>query len=276
MSEQALIQDNSIQPSEQPKTEETSQKENAFFWNLYARCYDSVYHLMPYRKLLWDAYQALDLKPGMKVLDAGCGTGNFELFISEKNPPPIEVKAVDFSPVMLSKAQNKCKHLDYINFKQADLNQELEYPDDSFDRILNINTLYALRDPYFTLDEFARVLKPEGSMVVTSSKPDFRFSPIVRDHFKRVGNIWGIYRKAGVLLKTFTIFPTTGLGSGLLNTLVINRREQRGEYHSLSEEELAAIFSQNGQNKLRHFTIDSAFADQNLFAIATREIFEAM
>lgn len=32
------------------------------FWNLYGRFYDAVYHLMPYRKLLWAYLQTLDFK----------------------------------------------------------------------------------------------------------------------------------------------------------------------------------------------------------------------
>ena len=53
--------------------------------------------LMPYRKLLWDAFEALELEPGMRVLDAGCGTGNLEHFISDKNHPRVTIDAVDFS-----------------------------------------------------------------------------------------------------------------------------------------------------------------------------------
>jgi len=241
-----------------------------FVWNLYARFYDSIYHLIPYRKLLWDTYQALDFKPGMKILDAGCGTGNFEKFISEKNPPPIQIEATDFSPVMLARAQKKCKHLGYVNFKLADLNKELDYPAGTFDRILSINVLYALEDCCFTIQGFLRILKPEGKIVLTSSKPDFRFSPIIQDHFKRIKNIWGISRRVATLLKTFVVVSTTGLGSGLLNIYVINRRERRGIYRSLSKEEFASIFERDSQNIVQNLTIDSSFADQNLVAIATK------
>src|SRR3990172_3144411 len=77
------------------------------FWTVYASCYDSIYHLMPYRQLLWDCLQALDLGPGMKLLDAGCGTGNFEKFMLEKGMTDVEVEAVDLSWPMLSKPMRK-------------------------------------------------------------------------------------------------------------------------------------------------------------------------
>ncbi len=246
------------------------QNDQTLFWNLYSRCYDCTYGLMPYRKLLWDSYEALELGAGMQMLDAGCGTGNFELFISEKNPPPVEIEAIDFSPAMLSRAKKKCQHLDNLNFEQIDLNKELKYPDKTFDRILSINVLYALEDSYFTLQEFLRVLKPGGKMVITSSKQDFRFFPILRDHFNRIGNIWGFSRKSMTLLKTFGMLSTTGMGSGLLNILVINRRERNGVYRSLSEEELIYAFERNGQKDVQDCAIGSAYVDQNLVAIVTK------
>ena len=86
------------------------------FWDLYSRVYDSVYQLMPYRKLLWDTYQALDLRPGMRVLDAGCGTGNFEHFVHQKNPPSVCIDAIDFSASMLSIAGRKNAGLDNVAF----------------------------------------------------------------------------------------------------------------------------------------------------------------
>jgi len=103
------------------------------FWDLYSRYYDAINQLMPYRKLLWDVYQALDLQPGMRVLDAGCGTGNFEAFIAEKDPPDVRIEALDFSPRMLRVARGKCDRLGAYTFEQADLNRPLPYADATFD-----------------------------------------------------------------------------------------------------------------------------------------------
>ena len=74
------------------------------FWNTYSTYYDSLYRLMPYRKLLWDAFEALELEPGLRVLDAGCGTGNLEHFIAQKGDPSVRIDAIDFASAMLERA----------------------------------------------------------------------------------------------------------------------------------------------------------------------------
>jgi SAM-dependent methyltransferase len=128
------------------------------FWDTYSIYYDSVYRLMPYRKLLWDVLQALELEPGMRMLDAGCGTGNLEHFIAQKNPPPVAIEAIDFSPAMLSRARAKCAGLDYIRFTQANLDARLPFDDSTFDRIVSINVLYTLPNQDASVAEILRVL----------------------------------------------------------------------------------------------------------------------
>jgi ubiquinone/menaquinone biosynthesis C-methylase UbiE len=227
---------------------------------------------MPYRKLLWDALQALDLRPGMRLLDAGCGTGNFEAFITEKVHPPVEIEAVDFSPRMLHVAQTKCSGVGGYTFSQADLNRPLPFPDASFDRILSINVLYALDDPDATLQELLRVLKPDGVMVLTSPSPEFSVRPLVFDHFRRVRNIWGVGRKVRTVAESAFVLLTTGVAQALLNTFVINKREAEGRYRSLDRDGFRALLERGRPLGLGHFDIGLALADQNLFATAVKTV----
>ena len=81
--------------------------------------------------------------------------------------------------------------------RAGNLSSPLPFPDATFDRILSINVLYALPDPDFTMRELLRVLKPNGVIVVTSPAPEFAVTALVIDHFKRVKNIWGAWRKVG-------------------------------------------------------------------------------
>ena len=138
------------------------------FWDTYSRYYDSIYRLFPYREMLWDVFTTLELEPGMRVLDAGCGTANVERFIAEKDHPPIQVDAVDFSASMLERARANCSHLDFVTFTQGDLNGRLPFEDSTFDRIVSINVLYALDDQAAVLAEWLRVLKPGGKIVIAN------------------------------------------------------------------------------------------------------------
>ncbi len=57
---------------------------SSFFWDLYARLYDTLYLLKPYRDLHEQVLTALNLQKNETILDAGCGTGNFEKLMIEK------------------------------------------------------------------------------------------------------------------------------------------------------------------------------------------------
>jgi ubiquinone/menaquinone biosynthesis C-methylase UbiE len=242
------------------------------FWDLYSRCYDSVYQLIPYRGLLWDTFQALELEPGMRVLDAGCGTANLELFISEKPHPSIQVNALDFSPHMLKRASRKCAHLDWVDFARADLGATLPFEDSTFDRLVSVNVLYTLEDWDFAFSEFLRVLKPEGRMVLASSAPDFDGGELFRDHIRRIRNIWGFRRRAATVLSNIGTFSTLGLVSGLMNSLVIDRREKRGQYHSPGVDELGEFFDRHRPDGLADFQIGWSMADQDFLSTLTKAV----
>ena len=204
------------------------------FWDLYSRFYDAVYQLIPYRQLLWDSLVALKLAPGMRVLDAGCGTGNFEAFIAQKDLPPIELTAVDFSSGMLDLARSKCASDSRFTFEQANLDQPLPFPDDHFDRIVSINVIYAVSDSQATVSELLRVLKPDGVMVLTTPLPEFRIAPLVSEHFRRVSNIRGASRRLRTYVTSAFVLATSGVAQGFLSVFVINGRETEGRYRALT------------------------------------------
>jgi ubiquinone/menaquinone biosynthesis C-methylase UbiE len=213
-------------------------EKGTFFWNLYGRCYDSIYHLMSYRKLLWDTYQALDLKPGHRVLDFGCGTGNLESFLAEKTVPPIQIEAVDSSLLMLAWAKEKCRNLEYVSFACVDLSQRLKYPDNYFDRIVAFHILYSLRNPQQTLEELIRVLKPAGRLIIVNPKAKKDRSLLLVDHFRSVVNIWSFSGRLaafvkGLLLSRFVLAVT--------DVFAIEKKTADGRLNFLSEERLQEL-----------------------------------
>jgi ubiquinone/menaquinone biosynthesis C-methylase UbiE len=119
-----------------------------------------------------------------RVLEIGCGTGAGALFLAREYPRA-RIRGVDISPAMISRATAKIG-LDpeaRVAFRVAD-GSDLPYPEDSFDLVAQINT------PVF-FSEIARVLRPGGTVLITSSLGDETpFStpePTLRSGFSKVG-----------------------------------------------------------------------------------------
>ncbi len=109
------------------------------------------------------------IKPRERVLDAGCGTGNYSIALAKAG---FHVIGTDFAAGMLTKAREKID-LDLsenVSFQQADLNAPLDFPGGYFDQIISISVLQAVPHPDFTLSELCRVLKPRGTIVLSLPK----------------------------------------------------------------------------------------------------------
>jgi phosphatidylethanolamine/phosphatidyl-N-methylethanolamine N-methyltransferase len=103
---------------------------------------------------------------GGRVLEVGVGTG-----ISLPHyAPSTRVFGVDISAAMLREAQKRVhklrlKNVDGLAVMDA---ANLEFPDNSFDVVMAQYVLSAVSNPEATLDEFCRVLKPGGEIVLLS------------------------------------------------------------------------------------------------------------
>ena len=78
-------------------------------WNLYSRVYDLLPRdFRPYQRLLADIVSAVEVNTpkGGRVLDSGCGTGNFSVELGLRG---YEVAGIDMSHAMLERARLKKK-----------------------------------------------------------------------------------------------------------------------------------------------------------------------
>ncbi|MEW6517184.1 MAG: class I SAM-dependent methyltransferase [candidate division FCPU426 bacterium] len=106
-----------------------------------------------------------------RLLDAGCGTGNYAIALAKAG---FRVIGTDFADGMLAKAQEKISRdlSENVSFRRADLNYPLDFPQEYFDYVVSMSVMQAVADFYFTLSEFHRVLKPQGTIVLSLPKQD--------------------------------------------------------------------------------------------------------
>lgn len=109
-----------------------------------------------------ETYRLLDLKPGLSVLDAGCGLGDDCSRICERVSPDGRVVGVDSSRSMVARARERWgeRHGE-LTFDVADA-RKLRFPTGSFDRCRIDRTLQHVADPQAAVDELHRTLKPGG------------------------------------------------------------------------------------------------------------------
>ena len=102
------------------------------------------------------------LKPGMTLLDVGCGPGGITLGLA-KAVAPGEVTAIDIEQAQLDRARERAgEHgITNISFEAANV-FDLPYKDDTFDVIFMSAVLSNLQRPQEAVDEVFRVLKPGG------------------------------------------------------------------------------------------------------------------
>jgi len=119
-----------------------------------------------YRKAL----DLVGLRPGWRVLDAGCGPGDFLPWICDLVGPAGAVSAIDLAPENADLAARRVS--ESVPGVAADVRtgdiRELPYPDDAFDAVWCSNTVQYLDDDSLlrALAEFRRVTRPGGLVAV--------------------------------------------------------------------------------------------------------------
>jgi ubiquinone/menaquinone biosynthesis C-methylase UbiE/esterase/lipase len=231
------------------------------FWKNYLNKFKYIVNIHHYWNLLQLIFDSLGkINKGEVILDAGCGNGSFGAFllvnVMYKNQnillreslPLFSYVGIDFVDGALKEATSVQQnlHLELIekigtrrlvsySHVLSDLNDSLNFKNDSFDKICCNLVISYLQNPLFTLRELARVLKPKGRLVVTSLKPHADLTEIYRNFIKvaetdeEIEEAWKLLNNAGA----------------------IKCKEAEGYYHFFSESELTVLLNMAGFKRMQ-------------------------
>jgi len=108
-----------------------------------------------------------DLSAARRILDAGCGPGQFSILTAEALPQ-VEMFGIDLAPTMVELARGhaaKSPAAQRLRFDVADV-AHLPFPDGHFDAVISTGSIKHWPDPIVGLRELYRVLAPGGRVVI--------------------------------------------------------------------------------------------------------------
>jgi len=159
----------------------------AAHWNRRAAHFDEDFgHSIrtPAERAAWDRILDLILPAAgaLEALDIGCGTGFLSLELASCGH---RVTGVDFAPSMIAQARKMAaeRHA-VIRYEEADA-ELLPFAAASFDIAVSRHLLWTLPHPDGAMDEWIRVLRPGGRLIVVDSQADVSASPEPLDNARR-------------------------------------------------------------------------------------------
>lgn len=206
-------------------------------WERYMQCYDYLNGADFYRQGIADLVQAIGPQSGMKILDAGAGTGNLTLAMKQKGA---HVVALDFAVSAL----NRCLEKDpTAHIVRASLEEPLPLESETFDAVCCASVLFALEKEgcRLAVREFLRLLKPGGSLVVTVAAPEKKSATLLKAHLQVVSKTSGRLRAAFRVLRDLP-----AMAKVLYYNRLLQRQPDWQGYHRFEVEELRELLEESG------------------------------
>jgi cyclopropane fatty-acyl-phospholipid synthase-like methyltransferase len=108
----------------------------------------------------------LDIRPGDRLLDIGCGVGEPAIRLASAHD--IEVVGVSISQRQIERANDRAAAAglaDRLSFQHADA-MDLPFPEESFDLVWALESLHHMPDRWQVIRQAARILRPGGRMAI--------------------------------------------------------------------------------------------------------------
>jgi arsenite methyltransferase len=127
-----------------------------------ARRMEAVYRIREAEHRRSQVREALDLRPGERILDVGCGPG---FYCADLAGTAGSIVGVDQSEAMIGLARRRCRSLPNVSLHVADATA-LDVADAAFDAAFSVQVFEYVADTRAGLAEMHRALRPGGRVLV--------------------------------------------------------------------------------------------------------------
>lgn len=123
-----------------------------------------------------EVIEKMEINPGMKIADFGCGTGYFTFPLAKKVDTNGVVYALDILKEKVEAIDSQAKLEGFTNIIAKRVNLEMmggsKLSDESVDWVLLVNMLFQNQNKQLVIEEAKRVLKQEGHILVIEWNPE--------------------------------------------------------------------------------------------------------
>ncbi len=211
----------------------------------YFDCLNLLDSLEYYKECKTKSYDLLQLRPGMKVLEAGCGLGDDAFRMARLVTPGGLVVGLDVSNVMIEKArQNELAAQLPVEFQMGDI-KALPFPDNSFSRCRIDRVLQHIPQPQKAVTELVRVLEPDGLLLAYDN--DWKTFSVASEYIETtrvIEDLWiGSFVNSRIGLHLSGYFVSAGLSDVKIypGTSVIRDFETGNRVYNLRENVQKAV-----------------------------------
>ena len=144
-----------------------SKEINRKFFNKWSKTYDNPIFQFWMKGFQRQVFKELTLGKKIKILDVGCGTGQFLYQWKGKG----QLYGLDISEEMIQVAQKRLGS--GARLKVSDVHQ-LPFPDNYFDYVISTEAFHHYENQKLALMEMKRVAKKEGKVIISDINFFFR------------------------------------------------------------------------------------------------------
>jgi len=169
--------------------------------------------ITPVNRIFWSLNQEMILQiavehssPESRILDVGCGIGEYILYLQKKGRKCIGVDPLWDTSLLKAQKNAEIEGLS-VHLCQS-WGESLPLKSNSLDMVLCISTLQHVRDPVQTLCEIRRVLKNDGLILIsvpqTVRKSTFKKMGIYTNHFN-ISIISDLLARSGFVIRDMKV-----------------------------------------------------------------------